>query len=250
MSVIAVCSGKGSPGATFVAVNLATALARGNDVLLLDLDPAGGDVAAYLGLDPRRGILPLLRMDNEIPKPEAIVHEAEDRDGLLALSGFPESSPIASSSVLSCLVDRAKQTDRTVVVDIGRITSDSALVAREADFILIVVRPDLVSVLGAERALKFLKERRVDLSLTASVISGLERRRPGDIAEVGKAMGISVVGTIPLHHRSARRALIAQKPIRKGRLHKSFRMLAEEVRSRIEPPAELQPPTDLVEAAV
>ncbi|MFY9588108.1 MAG: P-loop NTPase [Actinomycetota bacterium] len=248
MSVIAVCSGKGSPGATFVAVNLATALSHGNDVLLLDLDPAGGDIAAYLGLDPRRGIFPLLRMDNDIPKPEAIVHEAEERGGLLALSGFPESSPATSPSVLSCLVSRAKQTDRTVVVDIGRITTDSAIVAREADFILIVVRPDLVSVLGAERALRSLKERRVDFSHTAAVISGLERRRPGDIAEVAKAMGISVAGTIPLHHRSARQALIAQKPIQKGRLHKSFRMLAEEVRSRMEPPAEPQPAPQLVEA--
>ena len=54
MSAIAVCSGKGSPGTTFVAVNLAAASARaGEQVLLLDLDPAGGDLC-YLGLDPRR----------------------------------------------------------------------------------------------------------------------------------------------------------------------------------------------------
>lgn len=45
MSVIAVCSGKGSPGATFVAANLAAALSRANEeAVLLDLDPAGGDL--------------------------------------------------------------------------------------------------------------------------------------------------------------------------------------------------------------
>jgi MinD-like ATPase involved in chromosome partitioning or flagellar assembly len=48
-----VASGKGSPGATFVAVNLTAALARAKqDAVLLDLDPAGGDLCCYLGLDP------------------------------------------------------------------------------------------------------------------------------------------------------------------------------------------------------
>lgn len=56
MNTIGVCSGKGSPGATFVAVNLAASLlAEDRDVLLIDLDPNGGDIAGYLGLDPRNG---------------------------------------------------------------------------------------------------------------------------------------------------------------------------------------------------
>lgn len=57
MTTIAVTSGKGSPGATFVAVNLAGAFARlGRDVALVDLDMSGGDIGAYLGLDPRKGL--------------------------------------------------------------------------------------------------------------------------------------------------------------------------------------------------
>lgn len=248
MSVIAVCSGKGSPGATFVAVNLSNALARdGDEIFLVDLDPAGGDIAAYLGLDPRRGIFPLLRMDSDLPGSSAMLREAEDRAGVLALSGFPEASPGTGPSVLASLVRRARDSERTVVVDLGRITADSALVAREADLVLVVVQPDLVSVLGAERALRCLDAQGVGPAKTAAVITGLERRRPGDLAEVADAVGIKVIGTIPLQRRSARAALIAQKPSRTGKLSKSFGSLAVQVRSQVALRVE-QP--SLVEVAV
>ena len=65
MSAVVVCSGKGSPGATFVAANLAAALSRvkEEEPLLLDLDPAGGDLCCYLGLDryPGRNVSPHMR---------------------------------------------------------------------------------------------------------------------------------------------------------------------------------------------
>ena len=49
MRLVAVTGGKGGPGATTLAVGLAGAwAAAGQSVLLVDLDPAGGDVAAHL----------------------------------------------------------------------------------------------------------------------------------------------------------------------------------------------------------
>jgi Mrp family chromosome partitioning ATPase len=230
MSVIAASSGKGSPGATFVAVNLAAAMARtGEDVLLLDLDPSGGDVCCYLGLDPRRGLYPLLRMEGGIPGPERLLEEAEERAGFLAVCGFPEPSNLASSGMLLAAVQAGRGTGRTVLADLGRASEAAASVASRADRLLLVVRPDLVSVLGAERALRML-EPSIARGRIGAVLSGLERRRPGDRAEVGEALRLPIAGALPPDARGARKALLKQAPASTKRLRRAFDSLAADPR--------------------
>lgn len=248
MSVIAMCSGKGSPGATFVAVNLAAALARSADeVLLLDLDRAGGDVGAYLGLDPRRGIHPLLRMNDRLPQTEALVREGEERGGVLAVAGFPEASSVDASTVAH-LLRAARDSGKAIVADLGRVSDDTAVVAREADLVLLVVRPDLVSVLGAERALRALKAGTVPPDRLSAVISGLERRRPADVKETADATGIRVIGSVPLHRRAARGALVAQTPVSKGPLARAFMSLASTVRKELMPSVGREPVAEVATA--
>lgn len=234
MSVVSVCSGKGSPGATFCGINIAAALARaGEDVLLLDLDPAGGDVAAYLGLDTRRGLYPLLRMDNGLPEPEALVAEAEERAGFWAVCGFPEPSALSASVDLLARTIEEAAADRMVVCDLGRVTEQSALVAARSDLVLLVVRPDLVSVLGAERALRRLELAGVERERIDVVVSCAERRRPADLAQVAGALGLDVISSTPINRRAARRALTSQMPVSKGPLARGFRLLASSVRARL-----------------
>src|SRR6266542_3143974 len=127
MSTLAICSGKGSPGATFVATNLAAAMSRaGMQVLLLDLDPAGGDVCCYLGLDPRKGLYPLLRMEGIPTEPERLLAEAEERAGFLALCGFAEGCELGSADTLTSILMTANGSGRTVVADIGRVSEATA----------------------------------------------------------------------------------------------------------------------------
>jgi cellulose biosynthesis protein BcsQ len=227
MSVIAVCSGKGSAGATFVAVNLAAAMARaGEPPLLLDLDPSGGDLCCYLGLDPRRGLYPLLRLEGGVPQADRLLAEAEERAGYLAVSGFPEPCEFASSEVLVGLAMAAKSVDRTVLLDLGRASEFIAPAAGMADRTILVARPDLVSVLGAERALRRLNTASVNRDRIDIVVSGVERRRPGDLAEVEEALRLPVVGSVPLDRRGARKALLEQAPVRTRRLRRAFDALA------------------------
>jgi MinD-like ATPase involved in chromosome partitioning or flagellar assembly len=238
VTTVAVCSGKGSPGATFVATNLAAALARARrDVLLLDVDPAGGDVCCYLGLDPRRGLHPLLRMEGITPEPDRLLAEAEERSGFLVLCGFPEASELASPETLNSVLAAARASRRTVVADLGRVPGASALAASEADLVVLVVRPDLVSVLGAARALRCLKTSVDGPDRVAAVVSGLERRRAGDRAEVADALGLPILGAIPLHRSGVRKALIGQAPPRTRRLKRSFDALASAVLRNLDRPA-------------
>ena len=132
LSAIAVCSGKGSPGATFVAANLAAALSRANEeTVLLDLDPAGGDLCCYLGLDPRRGLYPLLRMEGTISGTARLLTEAEERSGFRVVGGFPESSDLASTGVLAGALAAASASGRIVVADLGRVFDDERADRRE-----------------------------------------------------------------------------------------------------------------------
>ena len=231
MTIVAIPSGKGSPGGTFVAVNLSAAMARaGRKVLLLDLDTSGGDVSCYLGLDPRRGLYPLLRLEGETPTPDSLLAEAEERSGFLAVSGLPESGDVASE-VFVRILQAARSTGRTVVADLGRPTDALEAAIREADRVSVVVRPDLVSVLGAQRALRRLGAAGVSPERVGVIISGLDRRRPGDRAEVQGALRVQVLHAIPFDRRGARKALLEQAPARTKRLRAAFDALAERLES-------------------
>jgi Flp pilus assembly CpaE family ATPase len=240
LSAIVVCSGKGSPGATFVAVNLATALARAKqDAMLLDLDPAGGDLCCYLGLDPRRGLYPLLRMEGSVSGPSRLLAEAEERSGVPVVGGFPEASELASPDVLLGALAAASAPDRIIVADIGRVATANAPIAAQAELVLLVVRADLVSVLGAERALRQLEAAGANRERIGAVVSCHERRRPADLAEVGEALRLPIVGTVPLDRRGARKALIAQRPAATRRLSRAFDALSRAARrTLLDAPAE------------
>lgn len=230
MSAIAVCAGKGSPGATFVAVNLATAMQRqGDEILLLDLDPSGGDIAAYLGLDPRRGVYPLLKMDAKLPTSDGLLKESEERDGMLVVGGFQEMMAVVAPDILSYFIKLGTETGRGVVADLGRVGTDTATAIKGAQHVLVVVRPDLVSVLGAERAIRILERGGVSRDAIAGVICGIERRRPGDVREIAEALRVPILGTIPLHRAHARKSLVGQAPVARGPLAKAFRSLAEKL---------------------
>jgi flagellar biosynthesis protein FlhG len=234
LSAIAVCSGKGSPGATFVAANLAAALSRANEeTLLLDLDPAGGDLCCYLGLDPRRGLYPLLRMEGTISGTARLLTEAEVRLGFRVVSGFPESSDLASTCVLAGALAAATPSEGIVVADLGRVFETNAPIAAKCDLVLLVVRADLVSVLGAERALRQLEAEGTRRERVTVVVSGHEKRRPADLAEVGEALRLSVLGAVPLDRRGARKALMSQSPAATRRLRRAFDVLAAATRRTI-----------------
>lgn len=245
MTAIGFCSGKGSPGATFVAVNLAGALLRGgHDPLLVDLDPNGGDVAGYLGLDPRKGLYPLSLPGQAGYSAETLQGEVEVRAGLSCIAGFPNSTDVDAGTLL-LILDSARAGEKIVIADLGRVDARSAEVAAATDLVLLVVRPDLISIHGAQRAKETLIRAGVETSRLRMVVSGRERKHPADVAEISDAVGIEPIGMIPCARRQVRKALRGQWPITRGRSSPAFEVLA----SRITP----EPERDLkktTEAAV
>jgi MinD-like ATPase involved in chromosome partitioning or flagellar assembly len=186
--LVVVTGGKGGPGATTLAVGLAGAwAAAGRSVLLADLEPAGGDVAAHLPVeDLRRGVAPLLGVIASRLDAEAVVAESTMAGAnLWVLNGLPRPDtagllqPAATKALLAAV--RTLDAVELVVLDPGRLLPGSvaAVALGAADVGVLAVRPDLPGALAARRALDAVG----DLPGLAVVAVGAPRCRSADVAE-------------------------------------------------------------------
>lgn len=233
MTTVAVCAGKGSPGATFVSLNLARAL---KPSLLLDLDPHGGDLAAYLGLDPRKGIYPLRLLSGGYA-PEGLSGEVEERMGVSAINGFPRPGD-AEPETVEEILSAAGSLGRSVVADLGRVLQGFTHTATQTERVIVVTRPDIVSVHGAERAIDALTSSGVPESSIGVVVNAWSWKQAADLAEIEGALRCPVLGMIPRNDRAASRALRDQGPVTARKVAKSFDNLALKLKERVPTTAE------------
>ncbi|GGD24032.1 hypothetical protein [Nocardioides daphniae] len=154
MSVIALCSAKGAPGATLTAQALASVWPR--PVALVDGDPAGGDLLWRCRgvngepLDPDRGLLSLAAAARRDAGETSLAeHLQETALGTPVLVGITSQDQLTGvGSVWSQLPTLMASHDTDVLVDCGRVAAGSASlpVALKADALLFVVRPDIEGV--------------------------------------------------------------------------------------------------------
>jgi Flp pilus assembly CpaE family ATPase len=250
MSVVGVCSGKGSPGATFTAVNLAGALARAGDgVLLVDLDLAGGDIAAYLGLDARRGLWPIVHLVGPRPSADALKIEIQRSYGMDVIGGL--ARPLGAKVLdQTAVVVEARGLAPWVICDLGRIPGPGLSVLPLCDHVLAIVGADVVTALGAERALAAIGETSVSEARVRLVVSGHRRRRLADLAEIGQVLSLPVAALLPYAPIAASRALENQRPVAGGAIGRAFDRLAEDLRGlAVGAPLLMQSPEEAIASA-
>ncbi len=208
--VIAVTSGKGAPGKTTLAVAIAAALGdAGHSVALVDADLRGGNVAPYLGLDPRRGLVGLAVAGG--PLDARLATELQEGPGCAVLAGVerPELAATLTSELITGAVARLRARLGCVVVDLG--WPPEAGVLQAADHALLVTAPDLVSLWNARLALRSLgQDGRGRWSLA---VNRREGREHYDGDEIERALGLPVIGTVREDRPAARRAIDRQVPL-------------------------------------
>lgn len=237
--IVCVTGGKGGPGATVLACGLAGSLARsGRRVLLIDGDPWGGDVGAYLQpseLDPRRGLLPLLSLRQGAIEAPAIAREltamAPNFDVLL---GLPRAARELLAGRLEHLVRAADELASVVVVDLGAALAGSPTtpLAHDADKILVVARPDLQGALAAERAFVTLGDA-FHAELVATRVRG---HAMADVVELSEALGRDISLSVP---ESSRIQSVAISPPRHVR--RALDRIANGITSSSDPSMEVHP---------
>ncbi len=204
MSLIALCSAKGSPGTTTVALLLARELAqrlgRAGGVCLVDADPDGGDVAVRLGLDPVPGAGTLALAGRHGIDDGLLLAHSQRTASLPGVAVVAGVSGRAQQATLDWLVrplaDAAARSPLQLLVDLGRIAAGgpAGVLLERAGEVLVVCRPDTASVVHTRSALVRLRGQ--GIAARAVVVARDERVAE----EVSMALGYPVAGVVPLGH--------------------------------------------------
>ncbi|NUZ07275.1 MinD/ParA family protein [Piscinibacter koreensis] len=156
--ILAITSGKGGVGKTFVAANLAAALARrGERVLVLDADLGLANLDVVLNLVPKVTLHDVFTKG--VPVEDAILPAPGGFSVLLAGSGLIEYSrltPEVREQLVQVIETLAPRYDR-ILLDTGAGISDVVLYAVSlADEVLVVATPEPTSMTDAYATIKVL----------------------------------------------------------------------------------------------
>ena len=232
--IFAVIGAKGGVGATSVAVNTATALAKvtPESTLLIDLNAACGDAAVFLGVEPRFSVMDALdnvqRLDTAFFS--GLVVRSKGGLDLLGASARPVTRNFEPDRIRA-LLDFASQTRRYTVLDVPRSDSSALDSLELANKIIIVVNQELATVRSASRMAATLKQRygqsRLSLVLTRS-----DRRAEIGLDDVERTVGLEISHTLPSDYRLALQAMNKGRPVvldGPNELASSFQALARQL---------------------
>ena len=171
--IIAITSGKGGVGKTFVSANLAAALTRrGQRVLVLDADLGLANLDVVLNLYPKTTLHDVFTGKSSLE--DAVIAAPGGFSVLLAGSGMVEYSrltPEVRSQFMNVIQSMAPRYD-VILLDTGAGISDVVLFSISlAPEVLIVATPEPTSLTDAYAAIKVLAMQRMVINQTA---------RPGD----------------------------------------------------------------------
>ena len=201
--LLALTSAKHAPGVTTAAIALALAAGPEPVSLIVEADPAGGDLAARCEARIEPGLGSLAASARHGVSVDLVPHVQALSSGPWALLAPP--SPHLTTSALGALGDRLvdglASWPGTVVADCGRWEAHGAAtpLLRAADAVLIVLRP---TVEGVEHVRARLEE--ITAAATGALGALVVGDRPYPAADVAAALGIPVAGTLPLDARAVR----------------------------------------------
>ena len=179
--IIAITSGKGGVGKTFVSANLAAALTRrGQRVLVLDADLGLANLDVVLNLYPKTTLHDVFTGKSTLE--DAVIEAPGGFSVLLAGSGMVEYSrltPEVRENLLR-IIEQVKPRYDWVLIDTGAGISDVVLYAVSlADEVLVVATPEPTSLTDAYATIKVLatQQQRHGVKLLVNQTSRLGESR-------------------------------------------------------------------------
>jgi pilus assembly protein CpaE len=214
-AVTTVLSASGGCGATTIAVNLANELQLENSraTLLVDLDPAYGAVATYLGLHGEFGVADVLARDDGIDAElirSTTSGYSETMDALISpVSVAPDRPARLNYANLEAMLDACKSAYAHTVIDAPRVHPEiAARLARASRATLLVFQLNVKDLRLAKAMLRGLIDNGVEPGRILPCASRYKKRAPMITLSDGTAMlGCESVEWVSNDYRNAIRSL-------------------------------------------
>ena len=230
----AVIGAKGGVGATTVAVNAATALAKAEpgSTLLVDLNVACGDAAVFLGAEPRFSVMDALENVQRLDAAffSGLVVRTKSGLDLLGASGRPVTGNFDTARIRT-LLDFASRTNRFTVLDVPRSDTVALDSLDSVSKIVLVVNQELATVRTAARMAASLRQR-YGQSRLHLVLTRTDRRAEIGHEDVERTVGVEIAHTFPSDYRLALQAMNKGRPLvldGQHELSKAFTVFAREL---------------------
>jgi MinD-like ATPase involved in chromosome partitioning or flagellar assembly len=199
MTLIALASIKGSPGVTTAATALAASWPDDRQVLLVEADPFGGDLAPRYCMAPNGGLSSLFAAARRTLVPEDVWAHVDHLPGglpvLFGLAGMHQAT--ANERAWPVVADALGALDADVVVDVGRLLPNLGGGVRE-----VLARADVLAILCQSTLEAIVHLREALLGLTAE----LRGRRLAIIptgttqfsaADIARTLQVEVIQPLP-----------------------------------------------------
>jgi septum site-determining protein MinD len=205
---IVIFSTKGGVGKTLLATNLACSLAKeqGQKVCLVDLDlQAVGDMARMLDLKVDRSVVELIqslkKQPSEFKVSDFLIHSYMGLDLLCGVTKPQQAPHLKPENVKEVLNLLDKDYDY-MIVDAGRSFSDLLLsVLNQANLIILVITPDILSIYQAEWAVDTLQSLQFPLSMIKVIINRAESTSSISLQEIKVNLLCGILHQIPSEGR-------------------------------------------------
>ena len=205
--VLAFVSCKGGSGATFLAANLAYALAAsGNRTALLDLNLQFGDALLFLSdRRPVRTLADLARAGNRLDATFLAASMTEVGPlGVLAGAEDPAQAVDILPEHIDALLALARSRYEYVVVDVGRgLDARSLRALDQADFIYPVLQITLPFIRDGRRLLDVFRGLDYPAEKVRLIVNRHEKRGDIGIDQVERTLCTPVTRAIPNHYAGA-----------------------------------------------
>ena len=205
-----------SCGVTTLALALAATWPKERRVLLVEVDPAGGTLAAASGWPPEPSLVSLAAAARHALDPDLVWEHCQELPGGAAVLAGPASADQARSALgmLAGLSSRLGMLDADVLVDCGRLDpgAPGAGAFEGADAVVLAARPRLADL----HALATWREANpVGSGRVAVVLVG---DGPYPDAEIAEALGVEVLARLPWDPDAARALVSVPASAREVRL--------------------------------
>ncbi|WP_419995061.1 MinD/ParA family ATP-binding protein [Streptomyces boninensis] len=231
MTLIALCSVKGSPGVTTAALALAARWPEGGRPVMVECDPAGGDLLARFRLRAAPGLVSLAAAARGRDVAQRLWEHVQRLPGGLAVIAGPVGGQQARAALGELGAHGGGALlhggEAVLVADCGRVEADSAAwpVLRAADAVLLCtgVRDDGLAHVAAKLALLERWASRPELLLIGDGYTTGEVARTLRIGVAGR-LPYDVKGAAPLAGRPGARAIPARSQLGRAAARLARRM--------------------------